>query len=178
MRSRLIGALAVVVLGVGGALVAAPQASANQVWYQAVGRPSADAPCPATAAAEASAGWSDWTPSWQQWRNDGAGGFVCSRSITWAFESDGGGAQELPSAGCVKATSGLYADFDGGWSLPMGALLWLYSDCTGQIGTSAYGLVYAPGGAGQADELCTLAFGVTAYLAGSTEPAVYLCNTP
>ena len=112
------------------------------------------------------------------WRNDGAGGFVCSRSITWAFESDGGGAQELPSAGCVKATSGLYADFDGGWSLPMGALLWLYSDCTGQIGTSAYGLVYAPGGAGQADELCTLAFGVTAYLAGSTEPAVYLCNTP
>lgn len=39
----------------------------DTAWQVAVGRADAQAPCP-----------QGWTPSWAQWPNDGAGGFVCS----------------------------------------------------------------------------------------------------
>ncbi len=52
-------------------------------WYQSVGRPSADATC-----AE------HWHPSWEQWANEGSGGYVCSTeeywddaTTAWAFRS-------------------------------------------------------------------------------------------
>ena len=59
-------------------------ASANQVWHQQVERASADAPCDMGVAEGDAAGWSEWSPSWAQWPNGGAGGWVCERSITWA----------------------------------------------------------------------------------------------
>jgi hypothetical protein len=44
--------------------------AASPWWQQAYGRASADAACDA-----------GWTPSWQQWPHDGAGGWVCVRDV-------------------------------------------------------------------------------------------------
>ena len=84
---RISSALAALVL-VGGTLVAvagAGPASADEVWYQSVGRASAEAPCPVSTGTELEAGWTQWGPSWAQWGNQGRGGFVCDRQITWAI---------------------------------------------------------------------------------------------
>ena len=82
---RISSALAALVL-VGGTLVAvAGPASADEVWYQSVGRVSAEAPCPVSTGTELEAGWTQWGPSWAQWGNQGGGGFVCDRQITWAI---------------------------------------------------------------------------------------------
>lgn len=40
------------------------------VWYQSIARGSADATCP-----------EGYNPSWAQWPNDGAGGWVCNRDV-------------------------------------------------------------------------------------------------
>ena len=71
----------------GGEVAMISRASADQVWHQSVGRASADAACDASSVADLAAGWSQWAPSWEQWANAGAGGFVCSRQITWARDS-------------------------------------------------------------------------------------------
>ena len=71
---------------VGGFTTAAP-AAADQIWYQSVGRASATAPCEKSTATELAAGWTNWAPSWEQWANDSMGGFVCSRQITWAYDT-------------------------------------------------------------------------------------------
>ena len=54
-------------------------------WVQAYGRASADDDCPAgynpTWAGGPGADVVAYTKSWQQWMNDGTGGWVCTRSI-------------------------------------------------------------------------------------------------
>ena len=159
MRSRLLATVGAVTLAAAGALTFAPTASANQTWIQSVGRSSATAPCPADSAAETAAGWTDWTPSWEQWANNGTGGYVCTRSNTWAYESDGSGG--YPSAGCVGLDPFNFVDFEGGWSLGPSATDYEDAGCT--IPTSPIGLylVYAPGGPGQAVALCDEAFGTS-----------------
>ena len=44
-----------------------------QPWFQSIGRPSADALCPA-----------GWNPSWAEWPNGHTGGFVCNRNYVWS----------------------------------------------------------------------------------------------
>lgn len=59
-------------------------------WYQSYGRSSADEPCT-----------EGWNPSWAQWTNDGAGGWVCNREQFWAGPARGWGFRsraETPSA--------------------------------------------------------------------------------
>lgn len=68
------------------------RASADQVWYQSVGRASVDTPCEPSSDADIVTGWSPWAPSWEQWANGGSGGFVCSRQITWARDEAPAGA--------------------------------------------------------------------------------------
>jgi len=66
-------------------------ATPNQVWVQSFQRPSADAPCIAPASLDIALqeGWNPadlaWTPTWEQWPNNGQGGWTCTRSITWAL---------------------------------------------------------------------------------------------
>ena len=62
-------------------------ATADQIWYQSVGRASETAACEKSTATDLAVGWTDWAPSWEQWVNGGKGGFVCNRQITWAFDS-------------------------------------------------------------------------------------------
>jgi len=40
------------------------------IWYQSYGRSASESACT-----------DGWQPSWAQWPNDGAGGFVCNRQI-------------------------------------------------------------------------------------------------
>ena len=86
MNIRRIASSIAAMMLVGGTLVAvAGTASADEVWYQSVGRASAEAPCPVSTGDELEAGWTQWGPSWAQWGNQGRGGFVCDRQITWAI---------------------------------------------------------------------------------------------
>lgn len=83
-----------------GALFAAAPAQARpadpvltvpaQVWVQSFERASADAPCipPKELDIPWQADWpadeQAWMPTWEQWPNDGKGGWTCLRIITWA----------------------------------------------------------------------------------------------
>ena len=90
---RITSSIAALIL-VGGTLVAAAgSASADEVWYQSVGRASAEAQCPVSTGIELEAGWTQWSPSWAQWGNQGKGSFVCDRQITWAITPVSPGCQ-------------------------------------------------------------------------------------
>lgn len=65
-------------------LLAAPAVSADEICYQSVGRASATATCQDSSSSDLATGWTVWHPIWEQWMNRGAGGFTCSRALTWA----------------------------------------------------------------------------------------------
>lgn len=151
------------VLAAASALTIAPAASADSpiTWNQSVGRASVDAPCPATSSQDAAAGWTPWSPSWEQWANGGTGGPVCTRSNTWAYASDGDGTAppRYPSAGCVEARAGKWAQFNGGWALAFLSPAYNDSTCTPPTDTVfGFKSVYAPPGY-DADALCLEAWG-------------------
>jgi hypothetical protein len=100
---RIASSMAALVLVGGTLVVVAGSASADEVWYQSVGRASAEAPCPVSTGTELAAGWTQWSPSWAQWGNQGKGGFVCDRQITWAYSPT---AQAFP--GCQFANDQSY----------------------------------------------------------------------
>jgi len=101
-----------------GMLVGAQVAMADSVWVQSYQRESADEACEAQADETPwQASWgpdASWKPSWEQWANNGKGGWVCTRSITWA---------RTPVAGETSTDS--YAVGDIG---PGGGLVFLISD--------------------------------------------------
>ena len=156
------GAIALAVLAVAAAsLLTAVPASAAQVWHQSVDRAGPDAGCPGSTPEEVEAGWSPWAPSWEQWPNDGRGGYVCSRSIVWAQSSPppvgAPGGKVYPSTVCAYAPAyDLYAFFNGGWWRE--AVMDFTWDATcltpPHTGVGGFNWVYAPEGATQAEELC------------------------
>ncbi len=109
VRSRKFLAALTSLAAVAAMLMGARIASADEVWFQSHQRASASDVCVAQAGETP---WQDswgpnpgWSPSWEQWANNGQGGWVCSRSITWARDSS-------PSISC--ATGGTYAVGDIG----------------------------------------------------------------
>jgi len=161
-----------------GVLVGAPAASADQTWYQAIGRPSADAPCPATNAEDSAAGWSQWAPSWEEWPGQGHGGYVCTRSNTWAFESTEGTALATPSVGCLAYQSGNFSvDLEGGFSFPIGTQTWMGSHCgpTPSV-LSGYNFVYAPGDWSPL-ALCQLVWPNSTHATYWMDPDLYTCSS-
>jgi hypothetical protein len=59
-----------------------------QVWVQSFQRSGPDALCIAPAGETPwNSAWAatdqTWKPSWSQWANNGAGGWTCTRAITW-----------------------------------------------------------------------------------------------
>ncbi|HEY7822434.1 MAG TPA: hypothetical protein VIG24_06365, partial [Acidimicrobiia bacterium] len=96
-------------------------------------RASADAPCDIPAVEGEMAGWSDWGPSWAQWPHDGQGGWVCTRSITWAHGSSRSSSSEGSdsSASCITGFNGTeFWDFTGTNWLPIGTPLYADATCT------------------------------------------------
>jgi len=72
-------------------LFGARVAEADSTWYQSYQRASQEQAC---VAQPGETPWQDswgtnpgWSPSWEQWANNGNGGWVCSRSITWARDA-------------------------------------------------------------------------------------------
>jgi hypothetical protein len=101
-------------------------------------------------------GQQEWTPSWAQWPNKGAGGWVCNRTIVWAQSS----GPTSPFAGCVAYKANTeYVDFQGGYWLTSSAPLNGNSSCTGEGSGSVggVGIVYSPPRL-DADALCPRAF--------------------
>jgi hypothetical protein len=76
---------------VAGLLFGARVASADSVWVQSYERSSQTQSCVGQQGETPwQAAWgtdSSWKPSWEQWANNGAGGWTCTRSITWARDS-------------------------------------------------------------------------------------------
>jgi len=163
--SRLVAAGASALLVTGFGIGFAAPASANQVWTQQVQRASADAPCDIPAVEGEAAGWSAWAPSWAQWPNGGEGGWVCTRSITWAKDTpppgmmSSGGGSAYASVGCVQGSPSEWVDFLGGWALPEGSPDYLEDPtCTTSNGPILWDIVYVPDGA-DPSTLCIEAWG-------------------
>jgi hypothetical protein len=96
-----------------GLLVGANVVAADSVQVQSYQRDSQTAECPNQPwETPWQADWgpdSSWKPSWEQWANNGTGGWTCTRTIVWARNSPvtynvgdigpGGGLVFLKSAG-------------------------------------------------------------------------------
>ena len=88
VRSKSLFAALSVLLMIAATLFGANVASGDEVWYQSYQRASQSEEC---VAQPGETPWQDswgtnpgWSPSWEQWANNGQGGWVCDRSITWA----------------------------------------------------------------------------------------------
>ncbi len=88
VRARSLLVLSSALVMVAGAVVGGGSATADSVWVQSYERSSETAQCespPGETPWQASWGTdSSWKPAWEQWANDGKGGWTCTRSITWA----------------------------------------------------------------------------------------------
>ncbi len=102
-----------------GLLGPATPASANSVQVQSYQRASQGEACVSQAGEtpwqEAWGSDSTWHPTWEQWANDGTGGWTCTRSITWA-----------KTIGCVQVQldvgdGAVWANFVSGYFLSEGA---------------------------------------------------------
>jgi len=91
VRARTFLATLSALVVVAGMLFGANVAFADSVWYQSYGRVSQSEACAAQVGETPwQASWgtdSSWYPTWEQWANNGAGGWTCGRSITWARDS-------------------------------------------------------------------------------------------
>ncbi len=160
----------------GGLLVAgAAPASADQVWIQSFERASADAPCPAPADETP---WQEawgpdkiWQPTWEEWANNGKGGWTCTRSIRWALDG-------VTGLGCVQVTTiPEYVNFNGGWFHALGDPAYADADCSGP-GFSSLSVVYAPAPY-DASARCTEGAGVPSVasrVVDSLLPDFYICT--
>ena len=92
-----------------------PVTAADSVWVQSYERASQTEACsaqPGETPWQASWGTNpSWSPSWEQWANKGKGGWVCTRSITWArtpiaASSGGGGGSVTYAVGDVGPGGG------------------------------------------------------------------------
>jgi len=164
------------------ALAPLANASTSYTWIQQVQRESADAPCDIPTAEGEAARWLDWGPSWAQWPNDGQGGWVCTRSITWA---QGSAAQSSDSGGsdvasCVAGFLGAeFLDFAGTDWLPIGTTFYSDAACTTPAGFSLTDSAALADSEPAADDICDANEpGTSAGPVGGsgTDPRLYYCN--
>jgi len=148
--------VAVVALSVAAAgLLVTPVVSADEIWYQSVGRASATATCQDSSATELAAGWTVWRPIWEQWMNRGTGGFTCSRALTWAKSSPASGGGGGGAAGCQQITLGpiKYASFGANNFIAANSPTYTSASCTGSSTADSDNLAYASSQA-NADAIC------------------------
>ena len=153
LKSLLAFVSAVLVLA--GSLAGAGAAAADSIQVQSYQRASATAACVAQPGETPwQANWgtdASWKPSWEQWANTGKGGWVCTRSITWAITpapaSSGGGSVTYrvgeigPGGGLVFLISGgkTYEMAPKTWGAGESGLSWCHdatSDIAGAAGTA------------------------------------------
>jgi hypothetical protein len=107
-----------------GVLFGARVAAADSVWVQSYERTGQTQPCvaqPGETPWQSSWGTdSSWTPSWEQWANNGRGGWTCTRSITWARDS----AARTYALGDIGPGGGLVFLISGGLTYEMAPKTW------------------------------------------------------
>lgn len=154
---RTLAAASAALIATTGLVAASGTAWAGQTWLQGYQRVDASAACghlPDETPWESQyTGHRDWAPSWAQWPNDGRGGWVCERDITWAEDpstsstgSTSPGARSGP--GCVSWMNGPFGpfwyDFLGSTYLPGGAPVYGDAACSTALGsTTINGTAYA-----------------------------------
>ena len=118
---------------VAGTIVGANIAQADSVWVQSYQRASQTEACVSqpneTPVQEASGSDSSWSPSWEMWANGGAGGWTCTRNITWAITpepaaSGGGGGTATYRLGDIGPGGGLVFLIDNGVRYEMAPWSW------------------------------------------------------
>lgn len=99
-RRAALAGMAATMLACAG-VMGAGASSADSIWVQSFQRSSQSEEC---LAPEWETPWqsswgsdSSWKPSYEMWANEGTGGWVCTRSITWARTPTAGGV--IPAVG-------------------------------------------------------------------------------
>jgi len=164
-------------------LLAAPAVSADEIWYQSVGRTSATATCQDSSSTDLATGWTVWRPIWEQWMNRGAGGFTCSRALTWAKSSTagsgggGGGGGGVVACKQIRSTpSALYVTNFGVDTLrALGSTQYSNAGCTATSGTTVSDLIYASS-SGSAATICTAFNNLYSTVLVSGLSDVYSCS--
>ncbi len=155
VRSKTFLATLSVLVVVAGMLFGANVASADSVQYQSYQRASQSEACAAQVGETPwQASWgadSSWYPTWEQWANNGTGGWTCGRSITWAktpVAASSGGGSVTYALGDVGPGGGLVFLISGGLTYEMAPKTWsgagtpdsasrwcnVYTNITGAVG--------------------------------------------
>jgi len=183
VRSRKFLAALSALAAVAATLLGANVASGDEVWFQSYQRGSASEACVAQAGETP---WQDswgtnpgWSPSWEQWANNGQGGWVCSRSITWARTPVAAGSSSTVTyaIGDTGPGGGLVFLISGGLTYEMAPKTWSgsSSDDTPTLAwcsdtsTSIVGVVGTLVGTGSANTTAMLALPCTSGAAFSAD---------
>jgi hypothetical protein len=152
VRSKTFLATLSALVVVAGMLFGANVASADSVQYQSYGRVSQSEACAAQVGETPwQASWgtdSSWYPSWEQWANNGKGGWTCGRSITWAKTPVAGGSSSARTyaLGENGPGGGLVFLISGGLTYEMAPKTWGGgSSDSAQIWTTTAAFCYASG---------------------------------
>ncbi len=181
VRARSLLVLSSALVMVAGAVVGGGSATADSVWVRSYERSSETAQCespPGETPWQASWGTdSSWKPAWEQWANDGKGGWTCTRSITWArtpaTSSSGGSSARSYALGDIGPGGGLVFLISGGLTYEMAPKTWsggasdptmAWCNVTSTDITGAAGTLIGAGSANTTDMLaaCTSGAAVSA----------------
>ena len=177
-RARFLIVLSSALVMVAGAVLGGGSATADSVWVQSYERSSQTAECE-TQAGETpwQASWgtdSSWKPTWEQWANNGTGGWTCTRSITWArTPASSGSSARSYALGDIGPGGGLVFLISGGLTYEMAPKTWsggasdpniAWCDDTSTDITGAAGTAIGTGSANTTDMLaaCTSGAAVSA----------------
>ena len=130
VRSRKFLAALSALAAVAAMLLGANVASGDEVWNQSYQRASQSEECvaqPGETPWQTSWGTdSSWKPSWAKWANEGQGGWVCDRSITWARTPVAAGSSSTVTyaLGDIGPGGGLVFLISGGLTYEMARKDW------------------------------------------------------
>jgi hypothetical protein len=132
-RRGFLASLSALVLGA-GVLVGANVVAADSVQVQSYERASQEAECPNQPGETPwQADWgpdSSWTPSWEQWANNGTGGWTCTRTIVWAKSSGSGSSSVTYNVGDIGPGGGLVFLISAGKTYEMAPKNWGVNETT------------------------------------------------